>query len=238
MHLTKGKRGFGIFSAALACFVVGGALFALGYWQGQRSMQPQLKTLADEVASSHPQPPANPWPAANAMRPPMPQAGTNLPANATPEMREFMQNRQTLTQKMAELRQQNPGTNGAPDPKLFAEFQQENATLLQRQKELSQIISQQQARNPIPAPPPLQIPPNASPQLQAYLTDRDHLMRDQIAFMNKHRTDDPATRQSAMQQWRQQNAARFQQLQQEAQDVAQTTSRTSTTPITPTSTNP
>jgi len=124
--------------------------------------------------------------------------GANVPANASPEMKEFMQNRATLMQKMAELRQRNPSTNGAPDPKIFAQFQQENADLLKRQKELSQIIGQQQAKNPIPAPPPLQIPPNASPQLQAYLTARDQLMRDQIAFMNQHRTDDPATRQAAI----------------------------------------
>lgn len=235
MILTKEQPGLRLWLVALACLVLGGALFGSGYWLGQRSLQSQLKTLTAQVADlslSHP--PGNPWPGANAMRPPMPQG--YLPPNATPEMKEFMQNRQTLMQKMAELRQQNPNQNpnGAPDPKLFAEFQQQNAALLQRQQELSQIIGRQQAKNPIPTPPPLQIPPNASPQLKTYLTDRDQLMRDQIAFMNQHRTDEPAARQAAMQQWRQQNTARFQQLQQESQALAQTTSPT---PITPTSTS-
>jgi hypothetical protein len=236
MILTKGQLNLKLWIAALACLVLGGALFGSGYWLGQRSLQSQLKTLTAEVANAH-RLPGNIWPGANAMHPPMPfTPGANIPANASPELKEFLQNRQTLMQKMAELRQQNPSANGAPDPKLFAEFQEQNAALLQRQKELSQIIGQQLAKNPIPTPPPLQIPPNASPQLQAYLTARDQLMRDQIAFMNQHRTDDPATRQAAMQQWRQQNATRFQQLQQQAQAMAQTPSPTPTTPITPTST--
>ena len=235
MILIKEKRSFRTLIAALACLVLGGALFGSGYWLGQRSLQSQLKMLTAEVANrSLLRPPGDARAGANAMRPPMPQA--NIPANATPEMKEFMANRQTLMEKMSELRRQNPGANGAPDPKLFAQFQQENATLLQRQKELSQIISEQQAKNPMPEPPPLQIPPNASPQLKNYLTDRDQLMRDQIAFMNQHRTDEPAARQAAMQQWRQQNATRFQQLQQEAQAMAQTPSPTPTTPIIPTST--
>jgi hypothetical protein len=203
---------------------------------GQRSLQQKLKTLTDEVANAR-HLPGNPWAGASGTHPFSPQAGPSVPANASPEMKEFLQNRATLMQKMAELRQQNPGTNGAPDPKFFAQFQQENAALLQRQKELSQIIGQQQAQNPLPEPPPLQIPPNASPQLKTYLTDRDQLMRDQIAFMNQHRTDEPTARQAAMQQWRQQNAPRFQQLQQEAQAVAKTTTPAPTTPITPTSTN-
>jgi len=221
--LAKTKPKLKLLSVALACLVVGGALFGCGYWLGQRSLQAQLKTLAAQAVNPS-RPPGNPWHGANAARPQypfMPQA--NIPANATPEMKEFVQNRATLMEKMTRLRQQNPGTNGAPDPKLFVRFQQDNADLLKRQKELSQIISQQQARNPIPTPPPLQLPPNASPQLKEYLTARDQLTRDQIAFMNQHRTDDPATRQTAMQQWRQQNTARIQQLQQEAQALSKTT---------------
>jgi hypothetical protein len=234
MILIKSHPNLRLLIVVLACLVLGGTLFGSGYWLGQRSLQQKLKTLTDEVANAR-HLPGNPWARANAMYPPMPQA--NLPANASPEMKEFMQNRTTLMQKMAELRQQNPNANGAPDPKLFAEFQQQNADLLKRQRELSQIISEQQAKNPMPTPPPLQIPPNASPQLKTFLTDRDQLMRDQIAFMNQHRTDAPAARQAAMQQWRQQNAPRFQQLQQEAQAMAKTPSPIPTIPITPTSTN-
>src|ERR1039458_9498878 len=154
IHIKRQPR-LKVLIGALACLVSGGALFGAGYWLGERSLQSQLKTLKAEVANpSLSRPPGNQW------------GGANIPANASPEMKEFMQNRATLLQKMAELRQRNPGANGAPDPKLFAQFQQENAALVQRQRELSQIIAQQQAKNLISAPPPLQIPPNASPQLK------------------------------------------------------------------------
>jgi len=155
------------------------------------------------------------------MRPP-------LPAPATPEIKEFMQNRETLTQKMAQLRQQNSDTNGAPDPQVITQFQQDNAALLQRQKELSGIISEQQAQNRTPAPPqiPPQITPTASPQLKDYLAAHDQLMRDMTDFMKQHQTDDPVTRRAAIQQWRQVNAPRFQQLQEESHALAQTRAST------------
>ena len=162
----------------------------------------------------------------------MPGAKANLPANATPEMKEFLENRTTLMQKMDELRQANPTDAQG----VMQQFREQNKALLDRQQQLAQIISQQQAKNPLPEPPPLQIPPNASPQMKTYLTARDQLMRDQIAFMNQHRTDDPAARQAAMQQWRQQNAARFQRLQQQSQTLAQTTPTTTTATTTPTTT--
>ena len=219
----------------LACLVLGGGLFALGYWQGERAMRQQMNALAAKgtnLGSGY-----------NFARfgsrpgmPFMPQA--NIPANTTPEMKEFLQNRQTLMQKMAELHQQNPNqnSNGPSDPQVFAEFRQQNADLLKRQSWLAQIIGQQQAQSPQPEPPPLQIQPSASPQLKAYLTARDQLMRDQVAFMNQHRTDDPAARQAAMQQWRQENATGFQQVQLLAQAMAQNASPTPTTTGTPTTT--
>lgn len=237
MNLFKGKSSIGSWIVALTCLALGGGLFGLGYWEGQRSLEPEIKALTTQAMDSQ-RSPGNPAFGVNAAHPmPLTPPRVNIPANATPEMKEFLQNRATLMEKMAELRQQNPPVNGAPNPKLFAEFQQQNADLLKRQRELSQIIGQQQAKNPIPTPPPLQVPQNASPQLKTYLTDRDQLMRDQIAFMNQHRTDDPKTKQTEMQQWRQQNAARFQQLQQEAQAMAHAVSPSPTTPITPTNTN-
>ncbi len=221
---------------ALACLALGGGLFGLGYWQGQRSLSQETTAVAAQTAIV---PRSSGAPAFGVnVAPPMPfTPHVNTPANASPEMKEFLQNRATLMERMAELRQQNPTANGAPNSKLFAEFKQQNEGLLQRQRELSQIIGQQQAKDPIPTPPPLQIPASASPQLKAYLTDRDQLMRDQIAFMNQHRTDDPLSKRAVMQQWRQQNAARFQQVQQEAQAMAHATSASPTTPIIPASTN-
>jgi len=66
------------------------------------------------------------------------------------------------------------------------------------------------------------MPPNASPQMQAYLTARDQLMRADVAFENQHINDDPATKQAALQQWQQQNATQIQQLQQMAQTLSNT----------------
>ena len=148
-----------------------------------------------------------------------PMTGGQFPANASPEMKEFIENRAKLQASMDQLRQKNPGNPA--DPKLLAEFQQENKDLLQRQRELASKLAEQQVKNPLPPLRPLQVPPNATPQMKAYLTDRDQLMRDQVAFMNLHRTDAPAQRQVAMQEWRQQNATRFQRLKEEAQAIAQ-----------------
>lgn len=227
MILLKKQSTLGILIVALACLALGGALFGLGYWQGERAGRQQMHTLA--ARESYPRSPNNF--AQFGSRPGMPfMSRPNIPENASPEMKEFLQNRQTLMEKMAELRQQNPGTNGASNPQAFAQFRQQNADLLKRQSQLAQIIGQQQAKNPLPAPPPLQIPPNATPQLKDYLTARDQLMREQVAFMNQHRTDDPAVRQTAMQQWRQENATRFQQLQQLAQAMAQAASAAATPP--------
>jgi len=160
------------------------------------------------------------------------QAGANFSEITSPEIKEFKQNQTTLMEKMAELRKQNSSTTHSPDTKVIAQFQQENVALLQRQNELSQIISEQQAENPMPAPPPLQISSNPSAQMKDYLTAHDQFMHDEVAFMNQHRTDDPATRQVALAEWRQQNAARFQRLQQESQALAQNASTSSIAPST------
>jgi hypothetical protein len=133
-------------------------------------------------------------------------------------MQEFLKNRQELSQKMAEWRQQNP--KAISDPKAMAQFQKDNADLIKRQRELAQKISAQHSQQPMPVPPPVNIPPNASADLKALLTARNELMRDQIAFMNEHQKDDPATRQAAMQKWRQDNASRFAQLQQLTQNLS------------------
>ena len=204
---------------ALLCLLLTGGFFSFGYWQGERSLQPQLQALTAQVADSR-HGPGNPWTGAGAIRPPLPfMPGAGIPANASPELKEFLQNRQTLMQKMAELRQQNPNANPQD---LQARFRQENAALFQRQQELAQKMGQNNSNNVLAAPPSLQIPANASPQMKDYLTARDQLMRDQVAFMNQHRSDAPAARQAAMQQWRQQNAARFQQIQQLVQALSKT----------------
>jgi hypothetical protein len=137
----------------------------------------------------------------------------SVPENATPEMVQFLTNQAQLANSRAQLHNQAL-TAG-------------NAALLQRQQQLAQVIAQQQAQTPMKVPPATPIiPANASPQLKAFLTARYQLMREEIQTRNQYATADPATRQAAMQQWRQQNAAQFQQLQQQAQALAQTQSTT------------
>src|SRR5258708_33311939 len=125
----KARLSLRLLIVALACFVLGGALFGAGYWLGQRSLRKQIKIWAAQVAN-RPPPLGNPWSGLDATHKLPSQAVANLPENASPEKKQFMQNQATLTEKMAELRKQSSNTNGAPDPKLFAQFQQENATLL------------------------------------------------------------------------------------------------------------
>ena len=137
----------------------------------------------------------------------------NIPANATPELKEFLQNRVALAAKMPQL------SGGATDTQAMTQFQQQNADLLKRQAQLAQIIAAQQAATPLPTPPPLQMPANASPQMQAFLKARYQLMCDDIAFNNSHRNDDP-TRLAALQLHQTQMAARNQQINQMAQSLS------------------
>jgi len=199
---TTSQPGLGPnWTGPIIALVLGAVLFGSGYWLGQRSF---LESKPAQAAASRP-----PW---NPGIPAHPLPTANIPANATPELKEFLENRAKLNAKMDELRGQ--GTTGVINPQAYAQFQKDNADLLKRQADLGKIIAQQQAGHPQMPPPPLQVPANASPQLKAFLTARDQLTRDQIAFENQHRTDDPDARKAAMQQWRKDNAARLAELQQ------------------------
>jgi hypothetical protein len=200
MILIRTKFQWEILVSMIICLVLGGAL---GFWQGQRTLMfghgGRLAHVNDGQTI-----------------PTLP----NVPPDASPEMKEFLQNQAILSQKMQHARDASP--TYTLSPQAFALFRQQNAELLKRQNELAQIIAQQQrANNVLVSPPPAQVPANSSPKLVAYLAAKDKLMRDQIAFMNQHRNDDLATQQKAMEQWRKQNADRIQQLQEMAQDLPQ-----------------
>jgi len=214
--LKKPSAGRTLF-VVLACLVSGGALFGLGYWQGGRATHQEVAARA--AKQSNPGLGNFGQFGARSSMPFMPRQ-INIPPNASPEMKEFLQNQQTIQNKMEQLRSQN---NGAVNPQLLAQFRRDNADMFKRQDELRQIIVQQGAKEPPQEVPPMQIPPYASPQLRALLMARDQLMRDRIEFMNQHRTDAPAAREAAMLQWQQQNAPRFQQVQQLAQALTQST---------------
>lgn len=86
-------------------------------------------------------------------------------------------------------------------------------------------------------PPPPQPPSSVSPQLKDYLLAHDQLIRDEVAFMNQHQSDDPEVRQKALKQWQQQNAPRFQQLQLQSHALRQNASKPTSVP-TPDNTSP
>src|ERR1700733_7731380 len=119
---------------ALGCLLLVGITFSLGYWQGHRPLSALGGVAQQQSAKDFNT--DRPSLVAPSMTPPV------IPADASPEMKEFIQNRATLAEKMAQLRSQS--TNGAPGPKVMAQFQKENADLLKRQSELSQILVQQQ----------------------------------------------------------------------------------------------
>jgi len=190
----------------MGCLVLGVVLFAPGHVSAEPSAVTPTSTAVPTTSS------------VTATAPKV-----IVPAKATPEMKEFEQISAVLAEKMRQWHSQNGSDIGKAQD--FAQFRKQNADLLKRQSQLGQIIAQQQAKNPLPLPPPLSIPANAPPEMKAYLTKRDQLMRDQVAFINEHRADLPAQRQAAMQQWRQQNGARFLEIQKQAQAIAQNAPR-------------
>jgi len=106
-------------------------------------------------------------------------------------------------------------------------FQQQYGQQLQQQAQRAQTLANESAQTPLPVPGPTVVPPNATPQLAAYLALRDQLMQARVQVWNQYVNADPSVRDAAMQQWQQQNAAQFQQLQQLAQSAFPANSTTS-----------
>jgi len=92
-------------------------------------------------------------------------------------------------------------------------FQQQHATDLQFQQQSAQTLANEAAQQLIPVPPPLVVPQGTSPQLAAFLTAKDQLARDEITFTNQYANATQQVRDAALQQWREQNGSRFQQVQ-------------------------
>jgi hypothetical protein len=82
-------------------------------------------------------------------------------------------------------------------------FQQQQGANVQLQAQRAQTLANESAQQPLPVPPPLVIPPGSTPQMVAFLTLRDQLMRWQIQLQNQYVTAAPAVRDVALQQWQQ-----------------------------------
>jgi len=143
-----------------------------------------------------------------------------IQANASTQLQAYLTARDSLMRDEIAFTNQHLNDDAVTKAAALQQWRTQNATRIQNIQQLGQTLSDQQAKTLSPIPPPLQLPPNASPQLQAYLTARDQLARDEIAFTNQHLSDAPAVKEAAIQQWKTQNATRIQNLQQLAQAVS------------------
>jgi hypothetical protein len=163
-------------------------------------------------------------------------ARPTIPANASPALRDFLTTQVALANARAQIHNQltqgMPATASAGQVSRMEQqerqtFQQQHGGDMQLQVQRAQALALVSAQTPLKLPPATpNIPANASPQMKAFLTARNQLMREQVQMHNQYLTSDPATRQAAMQQWRQQNAGLIQQFQQATQNLAQAKSTT------------
>ena len=146
-----------------------------------------------------------------------------LPANASPALKEFLTARAKLARAQVQIH--NALVDALPlevteeqvqemQKKETQLFQQQQSGELQAQAQRAKILADESARHPMPIPPPLRMPAGISPEMKAFLTQRDQLLREQIQLRNRYATDEPAVREAAMRQWMEQNAGRFGQMPQ------------------------
>jgi len=168
---------------------------------------------------------------ASALQPMRVQAFVNIPPNASSTLTDFLTTQANLASARAQIHnqllQQLPPS--ATQAQVNA-MQQQVAQLMQQQYAGEFQLQAQRAQALAAAAPvplrlvgPVHIPPDASPQLQAYLTARNAIATSRAQTWNQYATADPAMRQTAMQQWRQQNAAALQQLSQQVQSLSNPT---------------
>jgi len=148
----------------------------------------------------------------------------SIPADASPQMKEFLQNQATLVKNFAQLHNQvQAATSPTIKKAALTQGLQQNQALWQRQAQLTRVLVQQGQVAPASVSAPLPIPTNATPQIKAFLTARAQLVREQIQLRNQYATANPQVREAAMKQWRQQNATRLAQVNQLAQTLPTTT---------------
>jgi len=156
----------------------------------------------------------------------------NIPANASGALKDFLTMQASLANARAQIHNQllQALPSGASQDQISQMrqqeeqiFQQQHAGDLQFQGKRGQTLAAESGLKPLPVPGPAVIPPNASRQLQAYLTARNTLMSAWVQLWNQYVTADPAIRQAALQQWQQQNAGRLEQLRAQARDLSNST---------------
>jgi hypothetical protein len=161
-----------------------------------------------------------------------------IPADASPALKAFLTTQAALAKVRAQIHnrlvQQATASGQSPT---FAQvaameqresqlFQQQNAALLTLQAQRSQALADESAQTERTVLPTLVIPPNATPQMAAYLTTQNQINREMIQMRNQYANANPAVKEAAMQKWRQQNAGQLVQLQQQAQSLSQASTTT------------
>jgi hypothetical protein len=160
-----------------------------------------------------------------------------IPANASPTLADFLTAQATLANARAHIHNQLVQAAAAGLSLTFAQatnieqqenqlFQQQNVALLALQAQRSQLIANESAAKIQPVPGRAVIPPNASPQMAAYLTGQNQIRREMVQWHNQNLSATPAARQAALQTWYQQNASQFSQVQQQAQTLSQASTTT------------
>ena len=159
-----------------------------------------------------------------------------IPVNASPALKDLLNTRAALANAHAQIHNQlvqgSSGTNltfaqlGTMEQNETQLFQQQDSALLTLQVQRAQALTPTSVAPTRTARASVAVPGNATPQMTALATTRKQLRQSLIQLRNQYASASPEARNAALQQWRQQNAGPFTQLQQQAQTLSQTTPAT------------
>jgi hypothetical protein len=164
-----------------------------------------------------------------ALQPMRQRQWVNIPPGASASLQAFLQTQAALTNARVQIHNQllqslppgaTPGQVAAMRRQEEQIFHQQHAADLQLQAQRAAVLAAASASQPMRVPGQPMIPPNATPQMQAFIIARTALVQEQANLWNQHLAADPAVRQAAIQQWQQQNAGQFQRLAALAQALA------------------
>ncbi len=156
----------------------------------------------------------------------------NIPVDASPALKDFLQTQATLANARAQIHNQLLQQTATPGQTLsqaqVVQMQvQEMRVFRQRYAGDLQLLAQQAQRvaNASPStlvglPPAPVIPANAPPQMAAFLKAKYQLLLSQMQVVNQYVTAAPKVQEAAQLQWRGQNASSLTQLKQLEQNLS------------------
>ncbi len=143
-----------------------------------------------------------------------------LPEGASRNMEEFLLQRAVLHNSRVELLNRLHQATEEERQQALETLQSQNEEALEVQRALAVQISEEgflSEEQEIAADP--NIPPDASPELEDFLTKRHALMKEQIALLNQYRSATPEARQQALEDWHENNFSRLNALRKAATDI-------------------